>query len=66
MSPIETVPDSTDPGTVRPNIRPEPTTEDSLELLFCPEFEHRTNPSPGLKTNDIYGIWSLFFTRKLV
>ncbi len=66
MSPPETVPDSTDPGTLRPNIKPEPTTGDHFEPLFCPEFEHCTNLPPGVKTNDVFGIWSLFFTQELV
>ena len=66
MSPIETVADSTDPGTLRPNIELETTTGDYFEPLFCPEFEHRTNLPPGLKKDDVFGIWSLFFTRELV
>jgi hypothetical protein len=66
MSPIETVPDSTDLGTLRPNIRPNPTTGDHFEPLLCPEFEHCTNLALGLRTNDVFGIWSLFFTQELI
>ncbi len=65
-APIETVADSTDPGTLCPNIEPEPTTGDHFEPLFCPEFERRINLPPGLKGDDVFGIWSLFFTRELV
>jgi hypothetical protein len=60
ICPIETVADSTDPGTLRPNIEPETTTGDYFEPLFCPEFEHRTNLPPGLKKDDVFGFGTFF------
>src|ERR1700738_426945 len=66
MSPKDTIPDSTDPGTLRPDIEPESTTGDHFEPLVCPEFDHQTNLPPRLKTDDVFGIWSLFFTRQLI
>jgi hypothetical protein len=66
MSPKGTVLDSTDPGTLRPNIAPEPSTGDHFEPLICPEFDHCTNLPLDLKTDDVFGIWSLFFTKELL
>ena len=54
--------DPTDLGTLRPDIEPETTTGDYFEPLFCPEFEPRTNLPNNVKDDDVFGIWSLFFT----
>ena len=61
MSPKDTVADSTDPGTLRPNIEPEKDVGDHFEPLFCPEFEPRINLPENVPQNDVFGIWSLFF-----
>jgi hypothetical protein len=58
----DVVPDPTDPGTVQPNIEPEPTTGDHFEPLFCSDFEHQINLPPGVDRNDPFSIWSLSFT----
>jgi hypothetical protein len=62
MPEIDVVADSTDPGTLRPNLVPETRTGDHFEALDCPEFEPRTNLPPDLQKDDVFGIWSLFFT----
>lgn len=56
MSPKDTVPDSTDPGTLRPNIKPELATGDKFEPPVCPEFEHCTSLPPGTEKDDVFGI----------
>ncbi len=66
MSPKDTILDSTDLGTLRPDIEPESTTGDHFEPLVCLEFDYQTNLPPGLKTDDVFGIWSLFFTWELI
>ena len=67
MSPIpEVVADPTDDGTLRPNIEPEPTTGDHFEPLFCPEFPHSQALPPDVESDDPFGIWSLFFTTKIM
>jgi hypothetical protein len=66
MSPKGTVPDSTDPGTLRPDIAPESATRSHFKPLICPDFDHCTNLPPNLRPNDVFGIWSLFFTKELL
>jgi hypothetical protein len=66
MAPKGTVSDSTDPGTLRPDIAPETSTSDHFEPLIYPDFDHRTNLPPNLRPDDVFGIWSLFFTKELL
>lgn len=66
MAPKGTVLDSTDPGTLRPDIASETSTGDYFEPLICPDFDYRTNLPPNLRPDDVFGIWSLFFIKELL
>ena len=56
----EVVADTTDPGTLRPNIAPEPTTGDQFEPLECPPFSPKINLLATIDPNDAFAIWNLF------
>jgi hypothetical protein len=62
----DTVADTTDDGTLRPNIEPESTTGDRFEPLFCPEFSPIKMLLPNIESDDPFGIWSLFFTTEIM
>jgi hypothetical protein len=62
----DVVADSTDTGTLRPDISPEPTTGDHFEPLFCPDFPHSVTLPPDVEPDDPFGIWSLFFTYEIM
>lgn len=58
----EVVADSTDSGTLRPDLPPEPATGNHFEPLFSPKFDAKISLPPGVDRNDAFAIWSLFMT----
>ncbi len=53
----DVVTDSTDPGTLRPDIEPEEATKATeFEPSFCPEFDPKINLPIGLDSSDVFGI----------
>ena len=57
-----TVPDSTDLGTLRPNFPPLREVGETFSLLNCPEFDYRINLPPDVKPNDPLALFMLFFS----
>jgi hypothetical protein len=60
----ETIADSTDPGTLRPNIPPTTTTGTQFVPLECPPFDFKIKLPRRVAPKDAFGIWSLFFTQE--
>lgn len=61
---METVPDSTDPGTLRPDIDPEIGVGTGFKPLECPYFDKKINLPDHIAPDNAFGIWSLFFTQE--
>jgi hypothetical protein len=64
MPPIEAIADPTDPGTLRPNLPPEPVIGDHYDLREYPQFHHKVNLPIGVNNTDAFSIWSLFFNEE--
>ena len=64
MPPTEAIADPTDPGTLRPNLPPEPAIGDHYNLRKYPQFHRKINLPPGVDNTDAFGIWSQFFSRE--
>jgi hypothetical protein len=61
MDSNKTVADPTDPGTLRPNLTPEPTTGSVFNLPDFPDFDHHIELPNNIDNTDAFAIWSLFF-----
>jgi hypothetical protein len=61
MSIKETIADSTDPGTLRPDIPPTTAVGTQFMPLDCPQFDFKISLPLHVAPNDAFAIWSLFF-----
>jgi hypothetical protein len=64
MSIKETIADTTDPGTLRPDIPPTTSTGTQFIPLECPQFDFNITLPTHVAPNDALAIWSLFFTQE--
>jgi hypothetical protein len=60
----ETIADSTDPGTLRPDISPTTSVGTQFVPLDCPQFDFKINLPTHVAPNDALAIWSLFFSQE--
>ena len=55
-------PDSTDTGTLRPDLPPLEKLGTQFEPLKCPQFDHKINLPPTITPSNALGIFTLFFS----
>jgi hypothetical protein len=64
MANNEAIADPIDPGTLRPDLPPEPVVGTHFNLREYPLFHHKVNLSQGVNNSNAFSIWSLFFTQE--
>jgi hypothetical protein len=62
----ETVADPTDDSTLCPNLEPKSATRDHFEPFDCPQFPPKATLPPEVNLDDLFAIWSLFFTSEIM
>lgn len=66
MANPEVVPDSTDPGTLRPDLPPAIKTGSRFIPMNLPDFPPGVQLPPEVSANDAFKIWQLFFSKEMV
>ena len=64
MATTGAIADPTDPGTLRPDLPPEPVIGTHFDLREYPQFHHKINLPLGVDNTNAFSIWSLFFTQE--
>ncbi len=66
MPPCDVVPDSTDLGTDRPNLRPITVTGDRFEPIQIPPNVSWVNIPANINPLDAAGLWGLYFSSEIL
>jgi hypothetical protein len=66
QKPVPTIPDPTDPGTLRPNDTPESTSGNCYNIRDWPQFSHEYHLPTSTDTKDPFAIWSLYMTTDIL